>query len=690
MAQTIRGLTVEISADASQFNKQMNAVRKDSKTTQAELEALQKSLQLEFDEKKLTQAQKKVQEAIDVTAERADILRERLKFLEESGNVNTSHYRKIQSELAQCELEGQKLQKRLENINNVKLDNFSKHLDDTSKKIGAVGKALTPISAGAAAALTGLGAFGIKAASTGANIDDLSLRFGVSAERIQEWQYLAVQTGVDVEVFNKSLIKARAAMLDLATGTENNASKAMKNLGLSIDQFANNEEMFDGVISALASMEDKTLQAAYANEIFGDKIATQMLPFLNAGAEEIAKFKDEFASIGALSNEQVAALAKLDDAIFRLKESFKNVALQIGAAFQPLLEKLANYIQDNVIPKLQKLAEWFNNLSLSQQEMIAKTLLFVAALAPVVMGIGKVTSAMGNLIKTFPQLGAALKNLATNPIVQVIGIVLAIIAVLYTQCEEFRESINKLVSTLFSALQPIMSNIMAMLSTLMEALMPIIEVVGQILALLINNIIVALMPIIEIISSLFELLMPLIQLALIPLQAVFTALQIPLQILGQLLEWLSPLFQIFANITKGAFDIVLKVINVVLSAVEKAVNFVIDIINGLIDTYNFLFGWLFGKASQLGHVSLQIKTQEDKDVNVNTKQNTTDSPYDSYEKIGAGAVTSSTNSTTYNEDNSQYNIEIQLNATGNLDYDTKTLADEVIKQIVTKKQAMGR
>ena len=119
MANTIRGLTVEISADASKFNKQMSAVRKDSKTTQTELNALQKSLQLNFDDKKFAQAQKKAQEAIDITADKAKLLRDRLEFLEKNGNADTSHYRRIQSELAQCDLEAQQLQNQLEKINQI-------------------------------------------------------------------------------------------------------------------------------------------------------------------------------------------------------------------------------------------------------------------------------------------------------------------------------------------------------------------------------------------------------------------------------------------------------------------------------------------------------------------------------------------------------------------------------------------
>ena len=74
MAESIRGLTIEISADASGFNKSMNAIRKDAKSSQKELNALQKSLELEYDPSKLERAQKVAQEAIDTTAQQADVL----------------------------------------------------------------------------------------------------------------------------------------------------------------------------------------------------------------------------------------------------------------------------------------------------------------------------------------------------------------------------------------------------------------------------------------------------------------------------------------------------------------------------------------------------------------------------------------------------------------------------------------
>ena len=87
-----------------------------------------------------------------------------------------------------------------------------------------------------------------------------------------------------------------------------------------------------------------------------------------------------------------------------LKESIKNVGLQIGTALAPLMQRLAENIQTNLIPKLQRLAEWFNGLSVAQQSFALKAMLVVAALATLTIGIGKLVGSVGNIIKILQQL----------------------------------------------------------------------------------------------------------------------------------------------------------------------------------------------------------------------------------------------------------------------------------------------
>lgn len=689
MADNIRGLTVEIAADATAFNKQMRELRSEVKSSQSELNALQKSLELKFDSATFERAQKVAQQAIDETAQSAETLRARLAFLEQSGNADTTAYKKLQAELAQTELKGKQLEQQLEKINQIKFDAIASSVSKVGNAISGAGRALTPISAAAGAAATGLGALGVSAAATGAEIDDLSNRFGVSAETIQEWQYVASQLGVDVEVFNKALIRTRAAMLDLSSGKTSAATEALSALGLEMSQFDSYEEMFDGVMSALAGMEDKTLQAAYANEIFGDKIANQMLPYLNAGTEEIEKFKEEFAGMSSLTNEQVTALAKLDDTINLLKKSIQYVGLQIGASLQPLLQALADTINNSVVPRLQALAEWFNSLSIEQQEFAAKALLVVAALAPLTLGIGKLITAVSGIIQIIPQLQAGLSALAAHPIILIIAAVAAILLVLYTQCEAFRESINNLVGVLGSALQPVLDAVMSALNSIMGLLSPIIQMVGNIFALVVNMVVTALTPFFDMLNMIFGLLQPLINVALIPLQIALSALQVPLEVIGQLLGWLAPLFQVFGNIVSAIFKGVVAIINVVLGVIEDAVNFVIGIINGLIDGVNGALGWLGVHIDRIAEVKLRIDTTEIDDMNdVNAIIDTTPPALPDggtsgggtiYDDIGAGGTSGDIINNDYSTNNTTQNVTVTIQ-----NYAEEVDVDALVREINVK------
>lgn len=714
MAESIRGLTVEISADASSFNKEMSSMRKAAQASQTELNALQKSLEIEFDADKFARAQKVAQQAIDQTANNADVLRRRLAYLEDAGIDDTDQYRKLKAELAKTETQAQQLEKQLEKINQIKFDKLSESVTEVGDKITKAGQALTPFSAAAAAAVTAAATLGVQTAATGAEIDDLSQRLGVSAEKVQEYQYVAEQAGVEWSIFGKGLIKARAAIVDLSSGTINNASKALQSLGLRVEDFESKEAMFDGILDALSNMEDKTLQTAYANEIFGDKIANEMLPYLNAGADTINQFKSEFETIGALSTEQVTALATLDDTFNLLKASIKNVGLQIGASFAPLLQKVADMINTSIIPKLQQLAEWFNSLSIEQQEFAVKVLLVVAALAPLTIVIGKVVSGIGSIIKIIPSLSAGLSALSSHPIILIIGVIAAILILLYTRCEAFRDAINNLVSTLGEALQPALDAVMQVLDLIMQVLTPIIDLVGGILAAAII-IIEALQPVISIIQAIFDIisplldmlmtvvemiltpiqiaiqalfgiLQPLLSVALIPLKVVLQALQVPLQMLGTLLGWLAPIFKIFGNVVTKIFSGVVKIINIVVGVVEDSVNFVIGIINGLIDGVNSALGWLGVHIDRIAEVKLRIDTSEINsmdDVNAiidSTAPTTPDTGGGTVYDDGSGTGTSGD---VYNYDNSTKNTTQNVTVTIQ-NYAAEVDTDKLVREINMK------
>lgn len=689
MSDNIRGLKVEISADATKFNKGMKDVRSAAKAAQTDLATLQKSLQLEYNEKKFAEAQKAAQAAIDKTAQMADTLRARLQYLEQSGKVDTAEYQKLQNELHKTELQGQQLQKQLEQINQIKIDHFAKQFTDVGSKMQTAGKALAPFSALAAGTVTALGAAGKSAISTADEIATLATQYDMSSEALQRFNYVALQTDVSAEDLYKAFTKVRAGAADLATGTSSTASNALRQLRLDFDSFDGSEQQFYAIVDALASMTDKTQMVAIANDIFGDKLATKLLPLIYAGTDAVNEYRAEFNELGALTDEQVENLAAFDNVLNKINTQVKNAAAQIGASLLPIMQAIADLISTKLVPKLQTLANWFNGLSLGQQEFALKALLVVAALGPLTLGIGKLVTTVGSVIKMLPQLSSALSSLAAHPIILIIAAIAMILLVLYTQCEAFRESINNLVGLLGTALQPVLDVIMNLLNNVMGLLTPILNLLGGILGTIINLVVKALSPFFDMLAMIMELIGPLLEVALIPLQLTLSALSVPLQVLGTLLGWLAPLFQAFGNIVTKIFGGVVKVINFVLGFISDAINFVIGTINGLIDGVNSALGWLGVNIGRIQEVNLKINTSEidsmdDVQATIDATPPDTSgvgalTPDKTYDQIGAGGTSGDIYNNDYSTTNTTQNVTVTIQ-----NYAADVDVDNLVREINIK------
>ena len=218
-------------------------------------------------------------------------------------------------------------------------------------------------------------------------------------------------------------------MADLATGTSNAATQALDALGISARQFGSDEEMFDGIIKALSEVEDSTLQTAYANEIFGDRIATQLLPYINAGAEEIAKWNSEFDAMPSLTGDEVAALAELDDTFNRLKTTMQYATAQLGEALAPLMERVVEFIEETVVPAIEGLANWFESLSPGMQDTILAFLGIIAVAAPLLILVGKLAPGLKVLTSIFSKLNSTIGSgmIVAAAFAAVIGTVFSII-----------------------------------------------------------------------------------------------------------------------------------------------------------------------------------------------------------------------------------------------------------------------
>ena len=408
MADKIKGLTVKIGADTTDFLRELKKVDKEINQTQKTATELEKSLQLDFNANRFTQAQRQVQKALTETNEKAKAIREQLVYLERTGGIDTEGYQKLQTELAKSETQALKLTEQLKQIDKLKFNNATKGIKDLSDNLGKAAKKTAILSATAVGAIAGIYKLGTSTASAGAELQDYSDRLGINAEELQRWNYIAMQSGLETEQLTKSMSKARDAIGTALTGGSNTATTALQALLGDLSKLPQDTSQgFQVIINALADVEDSTLQAYYANEIFGEKLATNLIPLINQGAGTIAKFNNEFEQIGYLSNEQVQSLADFDDQMNIVNSRLALAKNELGIALLPLVEKFTEILTDVVVPAIKNLANWFDNLSEPMQNIITGGLMLIAVLSPMFLIMSKIVGVIPSMIKMFNALKSA-------------------------------------------------------------------------------------------------------------------------------------------------------------------------------------------------------------------------------------------------------------------------------------------
>lgn len=591
---TIKGLTVAIGADTKEFNKELRKTDRSIRSTNREVDALTKSLELEFDAGRFDQAMKQAQSVIEQTEEKAKGLRGQLEYMEKHGGADTENYKKLQTELIKTESSAVLLKKKLDEIKDLKLDRVVGQFKSVGEGITKAGQAMAPLSAAAAGVLAGFTAIAKTTLDSAGALDDLAQEIDLNAEALQKWQYIAAQSGMESTQLQNAFIRTQVSLADLATGVEGPGAKALQRLGISMSQAAQGMDAnIDTIIQSLANIEDPMLKASLANEVFGNRLGAKLIPLLNNGSEGLAALTKEFEDFGFMTNEQVLSLANLGDVMQRIQSTFGALKNEIGVALLPLMEALAATIETKIIPAVRQLVDWFTGLNDSTKETIATVLLVVAALAPALIILGKLTTGVGGLIKTISGLNQALTFLAAHPIIAVITVIIGLLLTLYTTNEQFRESINTLVSQIGEALMPILNTLMNALGAIFEAFMPIINIIGNVLGPVID----ALTPII-------------------------------LFLVDLLVKLLVPAIEKVAGVFQSVFGFIQRVMEGFIKIIESIVNGVIDLLNFLIRQLNKI-GGLFGKTvdeikkvSLSGSVTHEVKTEPYKPIETTTPEKT--------------------------------------------------------------------
>jgi hypothetical protein len=244
--------------------------------------------------------------------------------------------------------------------------NFNSTFANANSQISHIGGGLSSAAVTAAkfgvglVASAGAGAvalFGMatKASEAAANIDDVAQRTGLSAKTLQEFKHAAEMSGTSMEAIEGYAKKLTSTMGKYADGNKDVVG-AFDELGLSAEdskgKLKSTDEMFPQIIAKLAGMKNETERNALSMKLFG-KSAADMAPLLNEGTAGVQALKDEAHKMGlVMSDEQVKAGAKFDDALTLMKSSMGAMVTKIGSEVLPMAQSMLDWFA-NHMPQIQ-------------------------------------------------------------------------------------------------------------------------------------------------------------------------------------------------------------------------------------------------------------------------------------------------------------------------------------------------
>lgn len=406
MANTkIRGITIEISADTNPLIQDFKKVSGSLKDTEKYLGDINKLLKFNpQDVNLLNEKQKALAEAVSLTTNKLSDLRKVYDTLPKGENGElTEEQKKLQQEINVTQGTLEKYKKQVREVT-TELDSMGKETDQVEKEtkergeetktFGALLKANLTRDAikGLATGIVNLGKqmfeMGKETRAYADNVMQLSTQYGLTTDKIQEFQYMSELTDTSLETITGSMTKLTKNMQTATKGT-GDAYARFEKLGISVTDTEGNlrstDEVFAEAISRLGNVENATERDALAMNIFG-KSAMDLNPLIAVGREGLADYRAEAHEMGyVLDTDTLESLGAVDDAMQRANKRIDAVKNQIGRYLAPIVAEIT-----------EAFAEWRMSVDWQQVGQVIKTTMKI---------IGKAIKGLIDIFKTVIDVG---------------------------------------------------------------------------------------------------------------------------------------------------------------------------------------------------------------------------------------------------------------------------------------------
>ena len=395
--QVTRNLS-EIDAELKKINSTLRSAASDSR-------ALDKALRLNPSSLQLTRTRTAaMRNELELTRQKLDALRKKQREYDDAVAkglpVDQQKYQKLKNEIALTEAQVESLTRETKKANGASLDSLKSGFSGLAKA--------------ATACIAAVAALSVAFAKEGDEIDKTSKKLGVSAETYQRWAYI-FEMETDSANDYVSAMKSVQSLLGQVAKESPKAARALALIGLTMDDLKGKgaQEALQTIMRALSGISDEEARLTAANVLLGESGAN-VAQIAMLTSDELAELNKGFEQNGYLSDEQVAKAAEVADAFTEVKQTYKAVVAEIGAALAPALKSIAQ-IAKSLAPIVTALANAFAGLGQTGQLAALGALAALATLPSLIVGIAT--------------LKKSLDVLCTNPVMAAVAGVVALTAI---------------------------------------------------------------------------------------------------------------------------------------------------------------------------------------------------------------------------------------------------------------------
>ena len=435
MAGNIKGITIEFRGDTTKLDKALRDIKNSTKDLDRELKSVDKALKFNPTSVELwKQKQEILRQKIAQTEQNLKELKNIQAQMDAKGvDKQSEAYRTIQREIIEAESKLKTFNTQLRKIGQVNLRAMSEQFKQIGTSLESAGQSMRGLSAAAAAVTAAIGAVTVKSAKWADQLNTMSKKYSIGTNELQKYSAAAELVDTDVETIAKSHVKLEKTMLTASKGT-GTAADAFKALGVEVTNadgsLRDGDTVWQETIAALGKMENETERDAYAMALMG-KSASELNPLIEDGGETYQKFAETLKKydLDFVDQDMLDRANEFNDSLDTMKAigmvAFQQLGTQLAAYLAPAMEK--------VVDVVGRLANWFSQLSPRTQTIIAGIAAVVAVVAPLLIGLGKVSFAISSIISLIATVGPAIVGIIATlgPIILIIGAVVAAGVLLY-------------------------------------------------------------------------------------------------------------------------------------------------------------------------------------------------------------------------------------------------------------------